>query len=252
VRSYFEGASQACDGGRIELVLKSDAGGAAGALSLPVVDGLQDLEWPLTVSPGQYTLEVHRVDCGGVRSRVAEVPTEVTDATRRKQVYLASALRNQTPDPRFVEIDTYRDAAGVISARREDSILTLTNLDVEPIRLCRQSTVRLVEDEFLLRGQWERRGSAMWGIPADVSAIDPRTDLVIRPSIIKKYVPPDSKPTQPDAVRVRLAVQPQSATHVVLGEVPRAFIGFPGCDFLYVPREVTKWDRVWDFAEAEP
>ena len=252
VRSYLDGPPDFCRNARVELLLQSSAGEILGRHDVVFADGLRDDEWPLPAQLGSLILEVYRVDCGGIRARMAQLNTELTASTRGKQVYVAAVVEGDALDPRFVEIDTYSDAEGRVSARRHEATLLLTNPGPDSVMLCQQSSVASVRDEYSVQGEWTPSDSPGWGIPRDVAVIEPRGELALRPTVIK-YVPPsDAQPVIPEAARVMLAIKPAGAIHVALGEVPRAFLGFRGCDFLYVPREVTQWDRIWPRADVEP
>ena len=249
IRSYLDEPQQLCDGAGVELIVRSQSGESLVVHRVAFGDtGVLDDELPIPLKQGTFSLEVFRVDCAGLRARVAEISTEVTAATRAKQIYIAAAAHGGSVDPRYVEVDTYADAVRV-SARREGSTLVLTNLGASAIRLCGRPSVQAIRDEFLFGQEWESH-STLWGIPPDVSAIEPGSELILRSSIIKKYIAPNSSPKKPDAARVMLAIKP-GPSHVILGEIPLGFIGFPGCDFVYVSRAITDWDRIWIHEGAE-
>ena len=253
VRSFVEGAPRRCDDSGVELILLSHENEIVSSHRVTFDEYSEDREWPVSTKPGRFILKVYRVDCGGVRARVAEITTEVTELTRKKQIYVAAVVQNDALDPRLLEIDTYADADGGVIARREGSTLVFTNTGNEGIELCGHSMVVSLRDEYRTSGEWMPSESPHWVIPAGVSVIEPGEDLIVEPDLIMKYIPPgDATPQKPDAARVMLAIKPKGPTHVILGQVPRGFATFPGCDFIYVPRDVSDWDEIRRSADPKP
>lgn len=253
VRSYLGDSTQLCDATAVELVLNSK-GGETRAVHRVVFDGtagVHDEAISENVDLGTVILEMVQVDCAGERTTVATLPTRVTAATRLKQICVAAAVHESVLEPRYVEIDTYTDAE-TVTARREGATLVLSNQGHSAIHLCDNSAVVSIRDELLVdEDEWES-GPVIWDIPPGVLAIEPGSQLRIEPSIVKKYIPPHSRPKAPRAARVMLAITPDTASHTVLGDIPHGFLGFPGCDSLYVTRGVTEADRIWIHEDVEP
>jgi len=252
VRSYLDGPNQACHASGVELVLRSESGNVLSAHPVIFEEGVHDDLWPVPSFTGDLSLAIYRIDCAGVRGRVAELTTTVHATTQAKQVYVAATVHEDAVDPRFIEVDTYRYVEGDLSAQRIGSRLLLTNQGDGALQLCGQSGVQSIRDEYLIDGKWRTSSANNWAVPRDVSSIAPGAELTLRPTILK-YLPPSAdQPRQPDAARVMIAIKPARPTHVALGQIPTGFLGFPGCDFIFVSRAVTEHDQIWLRDSAEP
>lgn len=251
IRSYLEAAPDICDESAVELQLRG--GNLESTHVVEFRDGVHDEEWLLAPGPGVYQVELYRVDCEGVRTRVATLTTSVSNRDLRKQLYVGAVAKNRAIDPRYLEIDTYSTSPPGIEARREGPNLILSNRNKTELVLCQQSEVDRVLDEFLIDGEWTSHMGTVWSIPSGMSTIEPGSERAMHRAGIQMYVPPGERDwASPDGARIRLAVRPSQPNHVVLGKLPTGFLGLPGCDFIYISRTTTEYDRVLMFEVEEP
>lgn len=250
VRSYTDGPHSACQSSGIDLAVKSQTGEILATHRVIFKDGLHDDEWPVGNVAGEYVLEMYRIDCAGISGKVAELTTVVGALTQAKQVYVAAVVHENSYDPRYLEIDTYSEARADISVRRTKAGLLLKNQSENDLLLCGRPGIQAIRDEYYVNETWGRSQEEYWDIPEGVSSVEPGAEITLRRTN-KRYLPPQVETFRPDAARVMIAIKPERPTHVALGKVPHGFIGFPGCEFIFVSRAVTEFDLV-KVREVEP
>jgi hypothetical protein len=240
VRSYLDQARPLCEKAGISLVLRGRDGALLAAHKVPfsgLDDTIVDSEWSVAPPAGTYSVELRSIDCGGVETRAASLDISIDNSEFRRQFYVFAEEHNRSIAVRYLEIDTFRDATGVLTSRRKDRDIVVRNISDKPVELCRKPLIFLIRHEYLVGEEWGEFSHRLdYDLAPEIATIPENGEVVFEfASAIVKWSP-ESVKTPPDDARIKLAVRPQYPNHVKLGPMPEGIHGFPGCDFYFVKR----------------
>lgn len=246
VRSYVYTEREICTPAAVVLGLESPAGSLVSTHDVEF-NGVEyafiDASWSVPDVRGQLTLTADVVDCSGTRSRQATLAVSVGNREIRRQLYVMANERNGALELRFIEADAVRTADPRVSVRTVGGSLVVTNGTSKPIMPCRSHGSVQVSHEALVDGRWVYPlGGRSHMFPMEVHEISPGESIAT--DKLRFYIPPgDARRVQPDAIRVRMSVQPVLPNHVSLGPMPHGALGLPGCDSLMIERPATEDDE---------